>query len=154
MKGSSTLFLRALLFILGALVFCFFALVIPDETRFEDAGMLLPFIVAMYISTIPFFYSLYQTFKLLNYIDENKAFSELSVKALAKIKYSAIVFAIIYGLFLPFMFYIAQQEDAPGLGAIAIILTGTPLGIATFIAVLQRILGDALKLKSENDLTV
>jgi hypothetical protein len=52
------------------------------------------------------------------------------------------------------MFYIAQLEDAPGVGAIAIILTGTPLGIATFIAVLQRILGDALKLKSENDLTV
>jgi uncharacterized membrane protein (DUF485 family) len=154
MKGSSTLFLRALLFILGALVFGFFALVIPDEARFEDLGILLPFVVAMYFSTIPFFFALYQTFKLLNYIDENKAFSELSVKALSKIKYSAIVFAVIYGVFAPFMFYIAQLEDAPGVGAIAIILTGTPLGIATFIAVLQRILGDALKLKSENDLTV
>ena len=35
-------------------------------------------------SAIPFYFALYQAFKLLRYIDKNKAFSELSVKALKK----------------------------------------------------------------------
>ena len=41
----------------------------------------------MYVAAIPFFVALYQAFKLLSYIDKNQAFSELSVKALKKIKY-------------------------------------------------------------------
>ncbi|MDM5326781.1 helix-turn-helix domain-containing protein [Neobacillus sp. CF12] len=40
----------------------------------------------MYVSAIPFYFALYQAFTLLSYIDKNKAFSEISVKALKKIK--------------------------------------------------------------------
>jgi hypothetical protein len=41
----------------------------------------------LYAAAIPFYFALYQAFKLLSYIDGNKAFSELSVKALKNIKY-------------------------------------------------------------------
>lgn len=154
MKGSSTLFLKALVILIGIFVFAFFALVIPDEVDFANTGMFLPFLLVMYASTIPFYFALYQTFMLLNYVDAGTAFSSLSVKALHYIKYSAIVFGLLYGACLPLLFQVAQSEDAPGVGAIGLILTLSPVVIATFAAVLQRILHDALKLKSENDLTV
>lgn len=42
-------------------------------------------VIGLYITTIPFFIGLWQTLKLLHYIDKNKAFSDLSVKALRNI---------------------------------------------------------------------
>ena len=38
--------------------------------------------INLYATAIPYYFALYQTFRLLNYIDKNNAFSELSVKAL------------------------------------------------------------------------
>ena len=38
--------------------------------------------INLYATAIPYYFALYQTFKLLNYIDKNNAFSELSVQAL------------------------------------------------------------------------
>lgn len=155
MKLGSTLFLRAILVLVGLAVLGLFGLVIPEESNFfTNVDAIFPFIVAIYASTIPFFFALFQTWKLLDYIDQNKAFSELSVTSLKYIKISALIDSAIYALCIPFMFQVAQSEDAPGVGAIGLILTFGPLGIAIFIAVLQRILDDALKLKSENDLTV
>src|SRR6185503_16641248 len=57
----------------------------PFEIYFKD-----PFLAYAYFASIPFFAGLYQTFKMLGYIGQNKAFSRASVKALRTIKYCAI----------------------------------------------------------------
>lgn len=41
-------------------------------------------LIDLYASAIPFYFALYQAFKLLSFIDKNKAFSELSVRALKR----------------------------------------------------------------------
>ncbi len=108
----------------------------------------------MYATAIPFFFALYQAFKLLSYIDKNKAFSELSVKALKNIKYCAITISILYAVGMPFFYLIAEEDDAPGLIVIGLVIIFASMVIAVFAAVLQKLLKEAIDIKSENDLTV
>jgi len=111
-------------------------------------------LIGVYASAITFFFALYQAFKLLNYIDKNKAFSELSVTALKNIKYCAITICVIYSGIIPFIFPVADADDAPGLVAIPLIIVFASIVVAVFAAVLQKLLKEAIEIKSENDLTV
>jgi hypothetical protein len=120
----------------------------------DYAHILYPIVIGMYVSVIPFFAALYQAFKLLSYIDKNLAFSELSVKALKKIKFSAITISGVYVAILPFVFLVAELDDAPGLIIIGMVPVFASMVIAVFAAVLQRLLQEAINIKSENDLTV
>ncbi|MDR4346565.1 DUF2975 domain-containing protein, partial [Bacillus anthracis] len=108
----------------------------------------------LYATAIPYYFALYQTFKLLNYIDKNNAFSELSVKALKNIKYSALAISVLYVLGMPLFYLVAERDDAPGIIVIGMIIIFASMVIAVFAAVLQRLLKDAIDIKSENDLTV
>ena len=118
------------------------------------AYMVYGILMVMYVSAIPFYFALYQAFKLLSYIDKNQAFSELSVKALKKIKNCAIIISGLYVVGIPFVFIIAELDDAPGLILIGMVIIFASMVIAVFAAVLQRLLQEAIDIKSENDLTV
>lgn len=150
MKRCSTIFLKIAVILIGipVLALCIFWL--PGFINY------LHFLVLMgvYATGITFFFALYQVLKLLSYIDKNKAFSELSVNALKYIKYCANTISIIYAVLIPFIFPIADADDAPGLVAFPIIIIFASIVIAVFAAVLQRLLQDAIDIKSENDLTV
>ncbi|WP_338471661.1 DUF2975 domain-containing protein [Niallia sp. XMNu-256] len=163
MKNGSTLFLKLALFVIGipVLVLCIFLLPQLANTAFREAAngaslgyMVLGILVIMYVSAIPFYIALYQAFKLLSYIDKNEAFSQVSVTALKKIKNCAISISSLYLVIIPFVFIIAQWDDAPGLVLIGLVVIGASLVIAVFAAVLQRLLQQAIDIKNENDLTV
>lgn len=66
-------------------------------------------LIDMYAAVIPFYFALYQAFKLLSYIDKNQAFSELSVKALKNIKYCAITISTLYLLGMPLYYLMAKK---------------------------------------------
>ncbi|MEK9157911.1 MAG: DUF2975 domain-containing protein [Patescibacteria group bacterium] len=160
MKRPSTIFLKTTLFVMaGALLaFCIFA--IPAISRGVGvewphlAHLEYPILIGGYLTAIPFFIALYQAFKLLGYIDKNTAFSELSVKALKYIKYCGIAMSVLYVAGLPLLFQIADADDAPGLVAIGLVLAVAPLVVSVFAAVLQKLVQNAIDIKSENDLTV
>ena len=156
MKRVSTNILRGAVLGLGAsvLALCIFAL--PAGIRSElngdfDYGLIF---VGMYIAALPFFYALHQTLKLLAHIDKNKAFSESSVEALRKVKYCALIISGLYTAGLPFIFHLANKDDAPGVFAIALLIVGTSFVIATSAGVLQQLIKNAVDIKTENDLTV
>ena len=107
----------------------------------------------MYGAAVPFYFALYQAFNLLRYIDENTAFSELSVKALKNIKFCAITISGLYVLGLPLFRFIAKEVDPP-IVLMGLIIIFASLVIAVFAAILQRLLQEAINIKSENDLTV
>ena len=150
MKLRETFFLKIAVILIGipVLALCIFWL--PGFVNYLHYAIL----ISVYATAVAFFFALYQTSKLLSYIDKNKAFSELSVKALKYIKYCAITISIIYAVMAPFLFPIADADDAPGLVGIPIIIIFASITIAIFAAVLQRLLKDAIDIKSENDLTV
>jgi hypothetical protein len=160
MQRSSTMFLRGAVLAIGAAVLALCIYVLPNihsgwEAEYPDlANLRYPLLSILSATTIPFYFVLYQTMKLLNYVDKNKAFSELSVKALKKIKYCAAIIGLLYVAAEPIWYYIAQAEDAPGVIIIGMIPIGAAFAVATFAGVLQRLLQNAIDIKSENDLTV
>lgn len=150
MKHGSTLFLKIFVILIGIPVLALCIFWVPGFVGYLP----VPIILGVYATAISYFFALYQALKLLSYIDKNKAFSELSVKTLKNIKYCAVTISIIYTVLIPFLFPIADADDAPGLVGFPIIIVFGSIVIAVFAAVLQRLLKEAIDIKSENDLTV
>ena len=160
MKRGSTLILRGAVLAMGlfVLVVCVFG-VIPLSNGWAEefpgiAYLQYPIVVGVYISAVFFFAALFQAMKLLSYIDHGKAFSELSVRALKYIKYYAIVIWVLYSLNMYVVYYMAQRMDAPGFMFVGMVIPFASFIVAVFASLLQKILHDAIALKSENDLTV
>jgi len=155
-----TIFLKLAVFLIGTpvLALCIFGLpwIAKDaaESSTEMAYVLYGILIVMYISAIPFFVALYQTFRLLSYIDKNKAFSELSVRALRNIKFCAITISGLYLVSMPLFYIVAEVDDAPGAMVFGMGPAFASMVIAVFAAVLQKLLEEAIDIKSENDLTV
>lgn len=154
MKKESTLLLKTVVLGLGFLVVGFNLAAIRAMVIGDDLAESSIVLAILMLSTLPFLYGLYLTFKLLKYIDENKGFSELSVKALKLMKQCALAVSLIYTIAMPLVYFIANREDAPGLMAIGLVLTFIAVVIATFTAVLEKLVRNGLHIKSENDLTV
>lgn len=154
MKRGSTLLLKIVIILIGLAALAFAVLVLPRGIVAEDAGMYREVLIGMYFPAIPFFIALYQAFKLLGYIDQNKAFSEFSIKTLKNIKYCGIAISILYILGMPYIFTVADKDDAPGAVLIGFVIVGASFVIAVFAGVLQTLIQSAMDIKSENDLTV
>jgi len=129
-------------------------IIIAGVSLSGNAGMFLPMLLIMAAAAIPFFYALYQGLLLLRYIDKNTAFSDASVKAIRTIKYCAFAISILYAAGMPFIIYIAEKDDAPGAVLIGLVFIFAPLIVGVFAAVLEKLLHNAIEIKSENDLTV
>jgi Protein of unknown function (DUF2975) len=160
MGNVTTLFLKIAVIFLGVPVLALCIFLVPELADLS-AKLLPEFAVIKYFvfitfdaSAIPFYFALYQAFKLLRYIDKNKAFSDLSVKALKKIKYCAITISILHVLVLPLFYIFAEADDAPGVIFVGLAVPFASMVIAVFAAVLQKLLEEAIHIKSENDLTV
>jgi hypothetical protein len=153
-KFGPTTILRGAVVAIGLVILALCTWVIPFAIVSIDTGPYLPLLIGLYIPAVPFYYALYQAMKLLQYIDKNKAFSELSVAALRSIKVCAL---LICGLFLagsPYNYYLAERDDAPGVLLFALIIVFASFTIATFAGLLQKLMQNGLDLKAENDLTV
>ena len=159
MRNYSTMILRLAIFIAGAIVLaiCGGAAWLAIKTDPSSEYHIISYILLIGTCTaaIPCFIALYQSYKLLGYIDTDRTFSELSLKALKIIKYSAPVEFFICALGgLPFFYVLAKKEDAPGLVIIGMAIAGIAFIISVFASVLSRLLQEAIAMKSENDLTI
>ncbi|WP_439019746.1 DUF2975 domain-containing protein [Bacillus thuringiensis] len=158
-KRGSTTFLKVILFLAGIAVLALCIFLVPKMANF--AAELYPNIIlmkylvfiVMYGAALPFYIALHQAFNLLQYIDKNTAFSKLSVKALKNIKCCAITISGLYIVAMPLFRFIAKKVDPP-IGLMGLIIIFAALVIAVFAAILQRLLQEAINIKSENDLTV
>ncbi|EEL87311.1 DUF2975 domain-containing protein [Bacillus cereus] len=160
MKQGSTLFLKTAIILIGIPVLALCIFLVPDIGNY--AAELYPdfalikylVLLTLYATVIPFYFALYQAFKLVSYIDKGNAFSKLSVRALKKIKHCAVTISILYVVGMPLFYLVAERDDAPGIIILGMLLIFASMVIAVFAAVLQRLLKDAIDIKSENDLTV
>src|ERR1043165_2748726 len=95
MKRSSTIFLQVVIVLIGVAALTLLLWEPHLEGRNAHATVFQiyfndPFLADAYIASISFFVALYQAFKLLGYVGQNKVFSQAAVKALRTIKYCAI----------------------------------------------------------------
>ena len=158
MKRSSPLFLQVVVVLIGigALTLMLWEPHIEGrnahatlfEIYFKD-----PFLAYAYIASIPFFVALYQAFKVLGYAGQNKVFSQAAVKALRTIKHCAIAiigFVAVGEIFI----MLGNSDDRAGGVFMGILITFGSIVIATAAAMFERILQNAVDIKSENELTV
>ena len=120
----------------------------PFEIYFKD-----PMLAYAYLASIPFFIALYQAFRVLANVRQNKTFSQATVKALRTIKYCAIAvigFVAVSVIFIMF----ADKDDRPAGLFMRILIAFPSIVIATTAAMFERILQNAVDIESENDLTV
>lgn len=153
-KNGSTLFLRLVVVAIAIIALALCVIILPLGIMTDNTGLYRWILVGLYVPAIPFFYAVFQTMKLLQYIDANMAFSDASVDALKAIKQCGAIIAGVFSLGMPYIFYAADSDDAPGVVAIALVITGASIVVSVFAAVLQRLLKSAIDIKSENDLTV
>lgn len=157
---KETLFLKFALFCIAipviALCIFVFPVIVEDAPKGSQkmAIVLYGIMAAMYISVIPFFLALLQTYRLLGYIDKNQAFSDLSVQALKKIKLYALSICGVFAISLPLFYIVGEVDDAPGVIIISLVLIFAPTVIAVFAAVLEKLLKNAIEMKIEHDLTI
>ena len=159
MKRSSTIFLQVVIVLVGIVALAVMIRFPMTEGAAVNKDLFSiyfnPFIMCGYIASIPFFVALYQGFKLLRYIGQNKVFSLRSVKTLRIIKYCAIILsASIVMAALCIRIFHDKSDDPAGFIAMCTVTTFISVVIASAAAVFERLLQSALDIKSENDLTV
>ncbi len=159
MKRSSTLFLKTVILLIAISVLAGLIWFPQTEGRAANLDLISiysdPFILYIYMGSIPFFVGLYQAFKLLNFIDANKAFSQGAVNTLKNMKFASLILIGFIALALLFIRFNAQAEDDPaGPTSLGIAVSLAFSVIAAAAAVFQKLLQNAVDIKSENDLTV
>jgi hypothetical protein len=158
LKQSSTLFLKLVISLIGIVTLV--GLIWFPQTEGRAANLDLfsiyadPLIIYGFLASIPFFVALYHGFKLLSYVDQNQVFSEAAIKAVRNIKYCAITLSGFIVVGLLYIRFFAHGEDAAGPTALGMFTTFACIVIATAAAVFERLLQNAVAIKSENDLTV
>ena len=153
MKRGSTIFLQLVVVLIGigALALLLWEPHIEGrnahatlfEIYFKD-----PFLAYAYIASIPFFVALYQAFKALGYVRQNKTFSQATVKALRTIKYCAIAIIGLVAVSVIFIMF-ADKDDRPAGVFMRILIALPSIVIATAAAMFERTLQNAVDLKSE-----
>ena len=158
MKKGSTLFLKVVILLIAISVLAGLIWFPQTEGRATNLDLISiykdPFIIYGFIASIPFFVALYQAIKLLGYVDKNKVFSQAAVKAVRNIKYCALA---IIGFLVVAILYIrvmAQGDDPAGPTMMGLVAIFTSVVIATAVGVFQKLLQNAVDIKSVNDLTV
>lgn len=139
------------------------AVLLPELAREESVGQVnpppaYPYLIGAWVLSIPIFIALHQTLKIIKYIDENRAFSNLSIIAVKNIKYCSIIFNILFiiGVIVTIIHdrNLVADEDITPIITIGFIFSFASSVMTTFMAVLQKFLQDAINIKFENDMTV
>jgi len=157
MNRAPTIFLRLVisLIAIAALAVCVFPLprmIAQEAAKTPDtAWQIYLFLIGAYIQAALFLFALYQAFKLLNYIDANKTFSELSVRALRRVKLSALAIGLLMLAGIGWVAFLSAGtgEDSAGPAMIGFIGTFASSVVAAVAAVLQTQVQKAIDTKRE-----
>jgi hypothetical protein len=160
MKRTSTIFLQVIVVLIGVGVLGLMLWEPHIEGRNVHATLFEiyfkdPFLAYAYLASIFFFAALYQAFRLLGYIGRNEVFSQPAVKSLRTIKFCAIgLIASILGAEGYFFIVQRGKDDIAGGVMMGLLMIFVSAIAATAAAVFERLLQNAVDIKSENDLVV
>jgi hypothetical protein len=131
MNKNTTIFLQIVVVLIGIGVLALLLIeprlegVNAHATSFADIYLDDPFLAYAYLGSLPFFFGLYQAFKILSYIRHNKTFSQQTLKALRIIKRCTLITGVaIVGADTYLRFAAMKSNDDPA-GAIALGMAAT-----------------------------
>ena len=148
MKRNLTVFLQIIIVLIGIGALALLLWEPHIEGRNVHATLLQiyfndPFLVYAYVASIPFFVALYQAFKALGYVRQNKAFSGSTIKSLRTIKYCAIsIIGFVVGAEI--IIRMSESDDRAGGVFIGILIALGSILVATTAAKFERNLQKAV----------
>lgn len=161
MKSGLVIFSKIVVYLAAGAALAACVVLLPELAR--EAAVEEPataylgkyFLAGAYVLSIPFFIALWQTLRLLHYLDEGSAFSNKSVKILQNIHICAVAFSVLMVVAAIAAISVARSinpdEDVTHIVALGLIFAFISSVIATVVAVLRRLLQSAVEIKSEND---
>lgn len=159
-KRSSTLFLQVVIALFGIGVLAFMLWEPHVEGRNADATLFEiyfkdPFLAYVYVASVAFFMGLYQAIKVLGYVGQGKVLSQPAVKALRTIKYCAMaIIGLVVVSFIFMLFSAPSDDDGPQGVVMRILVIFLSVVVATAATIFERVLQNAVDIKSENEMTV
>lgn len=117
------------------------------EVYFKD-----PFLAFTYIASTPFFFGLFQVFKVLKNVRRDNIFSEVNVKAMQTIKRCA-TFIICFALIGEIVIFSNTSDDRAGGVAIGLFIILGSIMTAVVSAMFEKILRDAIIKNATRNLT-
>lgn len=158
MKKLNCVILQAgiLLVVLSILLLCVFWLPATAEYFAKDAPeyayLKWPLLMGIYVTVIPFLLGSFEGLRLLSFIQREEAFEVRTVLALRRIKRYAFSVA---GLYIVGGFILMSLVDMnPGIGLMGVLIILASFMISLFAGVLEELIASALRIKTENELTV
>jgi Protein of unknown function (DUF2975) len=130
MNRGVTIFLRLaiILIALATLAVCVFRLppmIAREAAKTPDtAWQIHLFLAGAYTQASLFLFALYQGVKLLGYVDGNKTFSNLSVRALRHIKHAAIAIGLLMLVGIAWVMFLSAGTGDDSAGPVMIGLIG------------------------------
>src|SRR5688572_1955886 len=118
------------------------------EIYFKD-----PFLAYAYAASLSFFAGLYQTFKVLGYVRQNKAFSTGALHALRVVKYCALALVALIMAPMAYLFIARPGDDIAGGVAIGLGMIFIFAITAAAASMFERIVQNAVDIKPPNDVT-
>jgi hypothetical protein len=154
MDQKSTAILRIVIVGIGLAVLAVCSLLLPMAIATDNVGYYRPILYGLYLPAVPFYIALFQSMKILGLVDKNLAFSSQSIQYLHTIKVCALAISGLFTVGMPYIYYAAERDDAPGVILIGLIIIFASFVISAAAAVFQKLMQSAVEIKSENDLTV
>ena len=112
----------------------------PVSPRY--AHMIYPVLAGFYLASVPVFYAAVRLFQLLTHVGKDTLTQEVKGGMLRKLKKAAAAAGAIFILMMPFIFMIADEDDAPGL----VVFSGMPVLFAMIaIAVISLFQNSAVR---------
>lgn len=102
----------------------------PVHPRYDQ--MIYPVLSGLYLASFPVIYAGIKFYQLLSLVGKDRLNLDTKEDILSKLIKAAISVGAIFMLMLPFVFMIAEEDDAPGL----IIVAFMPVMISTIFAAL------------------
>lgn len=109
--------------------------------------ILYPIVIVIYISTIIIYLAFYQTIMFLNLMKEKLTFSINTKTRLEKIKILGLVFSVLYFFLMPFVYMLANADDAPGVIFVGMIPLIGGFIVSLFADILIKLIDEGMLLK-------
>lgn len=96
----------------------------------------------------------YYLYRIFYMIDHHTFFTRPAVYLVRTMRYLFMLTSGVLLTILPFFYHMAKAASAPGVLIIVLGVIAIPIAIAAFIAVMEKILSQAITLQAENALTI
>lgn len=157
MMKLKTFFFKGVILLLAIiLLFVTFLLTIQITTgeRNEITLALKIFYATIILTDFFAFSALRILYKMVTLIGHEQAFSNQILPLVTKLNRQILLVAVSFCGILPFVYQMTQNEDAPGIMILGLMLVSIPFSLVVFGKIVEELFKQAVNLKKEQDLTI